>query len=103
MAKKKEKKGGKHMKKSELAERMITFFQMRPNEAFAAKQLFRNLNLTTHPLKMLCIDILDEMVEDAFLQIVEHGHYKFNDHGLIMTGTFQRKSNGKNSFIPDDG
>ena len=103
MAKKKEKKAGKHMKKSELADKLITFFQMRPNEAFAAKQLFRSLNLTTHPLKMLCMDILDEMVEDAFLQIVEHGHYKFNDHGLIMTGIFQRKSNGKNSFIPEDG
>ena len=103
MAKKKEKKAGKHMKKGELADKLITFFQMRPNEAFAPKQLFRSLNLTTHPLKMLCMDILDEMVEDAFLQIVEHGHYKFNDHGLIMTGIFQRKSNGKNSFIPDDG
>ena len=103
MAKKKEKKAGKHMKKGELADKLITFFQMRPNEAFAAKQLFRSLNLTTHPLKMLCMDILEEMVEDAFLQIVEHGHYKFNDHGLIMTGIFQRKSNGKNSFIPDDG
>ena len=103
MAKKKEKKAGKHMKKGELADKLITFFQMRPNEAFAPKQLFRSLNLTTHPLKMLCMDILDEMVEDAFLQIVEHGHYKFNDHGLVMTGIFQRKSNGKNSFIPDDG
>ena len=103
MAKKKEKKAGKHMKKGELADKLITFFQMRPNESFASKQIFRSLNLTTHPLKMLCMDILEEMVEDAFLQIVEHGHFRFNDHGLVMTGIFQRKSNGKNSFIPDDG
>lgn len=26
-----------------------------------------------------------------------------NSHGTEMTGTFQRKSNGKNSFIPEDG
>ena len=103
MSKKKEKKGGKYMKKSELAEILITFFQMRPNEAFASKQIFRSLNLTTHPLKMLCTDILEEMVEDAFLQQVEYGHYKLNDHGKILTGTFQRTSNGKNSFLPDDG
>ena len=103
MAKEKEKKAGKHMKKGELADKLITFFQMRPNESFASKQIFRSLNLTTHPLKMLCMDILEEMVEDAFLQIVEHGHFRFNDHGLVMTGIFQRKSNGKNSFIPDDG
>ena len=52
---------------------------------------------------MLCADIITEMIEDDFLQEVEKGHYKLNDHGLIMTGVFQRKSNGKNSFIPDDG
>ena len=103
MAKKKEKKAGKYMKKVQLAEMLITFFQMRPNETFAPKQLFRSLNLTSHPLKMLCMDILEEMVEDAFLQTPEAGHYKLNDHGQILTGTFQRKSNGKNSFVPDEG
>ena len=103
MTKKKEKKAGKHMKKSELAEKLMTWMQMRPGEDFATKQIFRGLNLTTHPLKMLCMDILHDMVEDDFLQIVENGHYKLNNHGIILTGTFQRKSNGKNSFVPDDG
>ena len=56
----------------------------------------------TH-LKMLCADIILEMIADDFLQEVEKGQYKLNDHGLIMTGIFQRKSNGKNSFIPEDG
>ena len=103
MTKKKEKKAGKHMKKSELAEKLMTWMQMRPNENFAIKQIFRGLNLTTHPLKMLCMDILNEMVEDDFLQVMENGHIKLNNHGIILTGTLQRKSNGKNTFIPDDG
>ena len=103
MAKKKEKKAGKRMKKSELAERLISYFHAKPNETFSLKQLSSGLNLTTHPLKMLCADILLEMTEDDFLQEVEKGQYKLNDHGLIMTGIFQRKSNGKNSFIPEDG
>ena len=103
MTKKKEKKAGKHMKKSELAEQLMTWMQMRPGEDFALKQIFRGLNLTTHPLKMLCVDILNEMAEDDFLQVMENGHLKLNNHGIILTGTFQRKSNGKNSFVPDDG
>jgi len=103
MTKKKEKKAGKHMKKSELAELLMTWMQMRPGEDFAIKQIFRGLNLTTHPLKMLCMDILHEMVEDDFLQVMENGHIKLNNHGIILTGKFQRKSNGKNTFIPDDG
>ena len=53
MTKKKEKKAGKHMRKTELAGMLMTWMQMRPNEDFATKQIFRGLNLTTHPLKML--------------------------------------------------
>ncbi|MBR5541785.1 MAG: ribonuclease R [Bacteroides sp.] len=103
MTKKKEKKAGKHMKKNQLAEMLITWMQIRPGEEFATKQIFRGLNLTTHPLKMLCMDILHDMVEEDFLLLNEKGHYKLNNHGIILTGKFQRKSNGKNTFIPDDG
>ena len=101
--KKKEKKGGKRMKKKELAELLISYFQLRAGQAFGLKQLFRGLKLTTHPLKMLCTDILQEMAEDGFLIKTEDGQYKLNDKGQVLTGIFQRKSNGKNSFTPDDG
>ena len=103
MSKRKEKKAGKHMKKSELADKLVTFFEMRPSEYFVLKQLFRTLHLTTHPLKMLCMDILNDMVEDGYLQINEKGEFKLNGHGRVMTGIFQRKSTGTNTFIPDDG
>ncbi|MBU3836615.1 MAG: ribonuclease R [Candidatus Phocaeicola merdigallinarum] len=101
--KKKEKKGGKHLKKKELVEMLLNYFRTKPNEAFSLKQLFQALKLTTHPGKMLCVDVVEEMVEDNFLIEIEKGRYKINDKGPILTGTFQRKSNGKNSFIPDDG
>ena len=101
--KKKEKKGGKRMKKRELAELIVSYFQLRPTQAFSLKQLFGGLKLTTHPLKMLCNDIVEEMTEDGFLTEPEKGHYKLNDKGQILTGTFQRKSNGKNTFTPDEG
>ena len=101
--KKKEKKGGKRMKKKELAELLINYFRMKPTDSFTLKQLFTGLNLTTHPLKMLCTDTIQEMLEDSLLIETEKGHYKLNDKGQILIGTFQRKSNGKNSFIPEDG
>lgn len=101
--KKKEKKGGKHLKKKELVEILLNYFRTKPNEAFSLKQLFQALKLTTHPGKMLCIDIVEEMLEDNFLIEIEKGRYKINDKGQILTGTFVRKSNGKNSFIPEEG
>lgn len=101
--KKKEKKGGKRMKKKELAELLVTFFRTRPETSYSLKQIFGSLNLTTHPLKMLCIDIVKEMIEDNFVRETEKGHFQLNGQGQIMTGVFQRKSNGKNTFVPDEG
>lgn len=103
MAKKREKKGGKRMKKSEMVEYLTNFLHARPTESFSMKQLFHALSLTTHPLKMLCTDIVNDMVEEGILMLTEKGQYRLNDHGQFLTGTFQRKSNGKNSFLPDDG
>lgn len=100
---KKEKKGGKRMKKKELVELIISYFRNKPTESIGVKQLFLNLKLTTHPLKMLCNEIIREMVEESFLVETEKGRFKLNDKGQILIGTFQRKSNGKNSFIPEDG
>ena len=48
MAKKKEKKAGKRMKKSELAERLINYFRAKPNETFSLKPVsYTHLTLPT--------------------------------------------------------
>ena len=103
MAKKKEKKAGKHMKKKELAKMLLDFFHSKPGETLSLKYMFEQLRLNTHPLKMLCMDILHDLLEDNYLSEPERHMYRLNTHGQEMTGVFQRKSNGKNSFIPDDG
>ena len=91
------------MKKGELADKLMNLFRERPTETFSRKYIFQTLSLTTHPLKMLCMDIIYELLEGDYLTEIENGIYKLNDHGTILTGTFVRKSNGKNSFIPEGG
>ena len=103
MAKNKEKKAGKRMKKKELISALMDFFHSKPDEVLSLKYIFEQLHLTTHPLKMLCKDILSDMLLDDYITEVEKSKYKLNNHGVEMTGTFQRKSNGKNSFIPEGG
>ena len=103
MAKKKEKKAVKRMKKKELANILMDFFHTKQEEVISLKYLFAELHLTTHPLKMLCMDILADMLADDYITEVDKNKYKLNNHGIEMTGTFQRKSNGKNSFIPEGG
>ena len=100
MAKKKEKKAGKRMKKKELSKAVLDFFHAKQDEVISLKYIFSELKLTTHPLKMLCMDILSDLLADDYITEVDKNKYKLNNHGIEMTGTFQRKSNGKNSFIP---
>ena len=52
---------------------------------------------------MLAIDIMEEMAWDDYLTKVSDNSYRLNTKGQVQEGTFQRKQNGKNSFIPDDG
>lgn len=97
------KKGGKRMSKKQLSERLQDFFASQPGKTLSFKEIFRALKLDTHPLKMLAIDIMEEMTWDDFLTRVTESSYRLNTKGQVQEGTFIRKSNGKNSFLPDDG
>ena len=91
------------MKKKELSKAVLDFFHAKQDEVISLKYIFSKLKLTTHPLKMLCMDILSDLLADDYITEVDKNKYKLNNHGIEMTGTFQRKSNGKNSFIPEGG
>lgn len=97
------KKGGKRMSKKQLCERLQDFFTSQPGKKLSFKEIFRALKLDTHPLKMMAIDIMEEMAWDDFLTRVTDSSYKLNTKGQVQEGTFVRKANGKNSFLPDDG
>ena len=97
----KAKKGGKRMNKRQLTELLASFFQGQPNKTFSLKDIFRNLKLDTHPLKMLAIDILEELSWDDFLTRVTDTSFRLNQSGQVLEGTFIRKRTGKNSFQPD--
>lgn len=97
------KRGGKRLSKREVADALQALFQAHPNETFTLKQIFKSLRLDTHPSKMLAVDILEEMAWDDYVSQPERGSYKLNLKTQVQEGTFIRKANGKNSFLPDDG
>ncbi len=97
------KKGGKRLTKREVADALQALFQAHPNETYQLKQIFKALRLDTHPAKMLAVDVLDEMAWDDYLSQPERSSYRLNLKTQVQEGTFIRKANGKNSFLPDDG
>ena len=95
------KKGARRYNKRQIVELLTNLFQSRPNETMSFKQIFKTLHLDTHPAKMLAIDAMEEMAWDDFLSKVSDNSYRLNTKGQVQEGIFVRKSNGKNSVIPD--
>jgi ribonuclease R len=96
-------KGKKRLNKKQIAEMLQTLFQQNPNETFSLKQIFKALKFDTHPVKMMAVDLMDQMAWDDFLTKASDNSYRLNLKTQVQEGTFIRKANGKNSFQPDDG
>ncbi len=99
----KEKKKNKRLTKNQLTEMLQDLFMRNADKTLSFKQIFKDLRLVTHPAKMLAVEIMEDMVWDDFLSKVSDNSYKLNMKGQVQEGRFIRKSNGKNSFEPDDG
>ena len=97
------KKGGKRLNKRQLTEKLQDFFSAQPGKTFSLKEIFKSLRLVTHPMKMLAIDVMDEMTWEDYLTKVSDSSFRLNQTTQVLDGRFLRKSNGKNSFVPDDG
>ena len=98
-----QKKGGGRLSKRQVADAVQGLFQAHPGETLSYKQIFKALRLNTHPAKMLAVDMMDELAWDDYLSKVDNTSYRLNLKTQVQEGTFIRKANGKNSFLPDDG
>lgn len=82
---------------------LIDLFQQHAGEVYDLKRLFRDLKLLTHPAKVLCVDCLEDLKLDDYIKETEKFCYTLNAVSQVMEGVFHRKSNGKNTFQPNDG
>ena len=96
-------KGRKRLNKKQLIDKLQDFFLENPEKQHSFKEIFRALRLDTHPAKMLAVDVMEEMAWDDFLVRKGESAYQLNQNGQVQEGTFQRKANGKNTIVPDDG
>jgi ribonuclease R len=105
MAKKKfkEMKPQKRVKKKELIQRVVNLFNTYPKEIMNYKQASAEIGVTTQVGKLMVADILNTLFLEDFLVETDRGKYRLNGLGSTAEGHFERRSNGKNFFIPDDG
>ncbi|MCD7977810.1 MAG: ribonuclease R [Tannerellaceae bacterium] len=93
----------KRMKKDQMVHAIISVFQSSPKEPFNYKQISKIIGVENQVQKLQVVDILYDLSSDDFITEIDRGRYRLNNLGTIAIGTFARRSNGKNSFIPEDG
>ena len=78
---KSKRKAGKRLSQKELVKKLQELFEENPDVLFSMKDVFRILRFNTHPLKMLTIDILDEMSLDGYLDRVADNKFRLSAVG----------------------
>ena len=100
---KKDKGVGKRMKKEAMIQAIISVFQSSPKEPFNYKQISKIIGVENQVQKLQVVDILYDLSAEDIITEIDRGRYRLNGLGTLAIGTFARRSNGKNSFIPEDG
>lgn len=103
MVRKAKSKAAPRLKKKAITEILMNTFNDSPEKAFNVKELFGIVHATNHPAKMLVVDALSDLVLDDYISTDGNGIYRNAVRSNVMEGTFRRKRNGHNSFVPDDG
>ncbi len=82
---------------------LMELFQNNPAEVYDIKRIFKELRLDTHPAKLVCMDLLEDLAMDDYIKETEKLHFRLNNTGQVFEAIFNRKANGKNTVTPLDG
>ena len=95
-------KKNKRMNKRAMFDALIDLFQHHSDHALTYGRIWKELHLTTHPQKMLCADIIGDLLLEGSLVETSNGHFRLVFQQRELIGTIQRGSNGRILFAPEE-
>ncbi|MDR0834932.1 MAG: RNB domain-containing ribonuclease [Candidatus Symbiothrix sp.] len=93
----------KRMTKKEVTSLVVSLFNKLSKVVMNYKQVSAELGITKNASKQTVAEVLEALAQEGLLNKIDQGKYILNGLGNTAEGTFDRRSNGKNSFIPEDG
>ena len=93
---------GTKLKKKDLAATVLKFLNENREKQFNYKQIAAALGIRGEEPRRTLVKVLDRLRDEDLLLETSRGRYRTNNRGLILEGRFERRSNGKNFFVPDD-
>ena len=95
-------KKAKRMSKRAMFDALIDLFQHNSDRSLPYGRIWKELRLTTHPQKMLCNDIIGDLLIEGSLVETSNGHFRLVFQKRELIGTIQRGSNGHILFAPEN-
>ena len=89
--------------KREMRDMLSDYLSRNQGRSLTLKNVFSEMGLTKHPLRMLCVDILNEMLEAGDIVKNRDGNFIYRGTAHEVEGTFNRTSSGRNYVDTDDG
>ncbi len=90
------------LRRKDLITAVANFLTQNNEKQFNYKQIAAALNVRGEESRSLLVSVLDKMRDDEMILESSRGRYRVNNRGLLLEGRFERRSNGKNFFVPDD-
>lgn len=89
--------------KRELREALVAFLKRNPGRSLQLKNIFSEMGLTKTPLRILCVDLLNEMHDAGDIVKNHDGNLVYRGSAHVVEGVFNRTSGGRNYVDTDDG
>ncbi len=103
MRKKKKSNEPEHKrKKKELASAILQFLNDNSEKQYNYKQISAALEVSAEEGRGTLRSVLEKLRDDELILETSRGKYKTNNRKPILEGRFERRSNGKNFFVPHD-
>ena len=89
-------------RKKELITSVTQFLTENNDKQYNYKQIAAAINVRGEEGRRQLVKVLDKLRDEDLLLETSRGRYRINNRGLMLEGRFERRSNGKNFFVPDD-
>lgn len=87
----------------DLMQNIVAFFNANPQRLFNYKQVAQAVGMKQPAQRQKVYEILSTMAQQDFLTEQTPGRFKKKERGTRVIGTFERRSNGKNQVVTEDG
>lgn len=92
-----------NINKKDLKKQAVDYLSSHPGEVFTLKKFFSALSLSSHPVRMLCVDVLNELLDDNVIARNSDGEFFFNGQTREVVGILKRTAGGRNFVDTEDG